>query len=197
MRDCLRCLHHRALPQEYDRADRNSKGLFCTGAWGARPLAPPRHPPADTHRPECARAPRAASQHPPAHPGARAGTALLALGLDTHRRTGEGRTARGACLGERRLGGSSLAPTCGGRRTTAGQRRCCSRGMAGTSGGPAKGRAVVFIEQQAVEAHFFGIDLLIEIAVVEFCSQFWVINIVADGQVHDGLTCGTKGVRLL
>ena len=55
---------------------------------------------------------------------------------------------------------------------------------------------MVFVEHQAVEAHFFGIDLLIEIAVVQLCSQFWVINIVADGQVHDGLAGGTEVARL-
>ena len=75
-------------------ADRKNKRHFCAGSSGAHLPEPPPPPASGQASPGvCTRL--AWSGSPPERSGARAGVALLPLGLDTHRRTGEGRTARG------------------------------------------------------------------------------------------------------
>ena len=59
----------------------------------------------------------------------------------------------------------------------------------------AKGGAVVFVEHQPIEAHGLGVDFFIEIAVVQLRPQLRVINVVADGQIHDRLAGGAKVAR--
>ena len=55
-----------------------------------------------------------------------------------------------------------------------------------------EGGAVMFVEHQAVEAHFLGVDFFVQVAVVEGGAQFGVVDFVADVEVHNRLAGGAE-----
>ena len=63
----------------------------------------------------------------------------------------------------------------------------------------AEGRAVVLVEHQAVETHLLCVKFFVKVAVVELGTQLGVIDLVADGEIHDGFAGGPEvpGVRVL
>ena len=59
-----------------------------------------------------------------------------------------------------------------------------------------EGRAVVLVKHQGVEAHLFGIDLFVQVAVVETGTHRRVVVLVADAEVG-GLGTHQAGVVVL
>ena len=59
----------------------------------------------------------------------------------------------------------------------------------------AEGRAVMLVEHEAVEAHLLGVDLFVEVAVIEVGAEFRVVLLVADAKVLDIAAGGAEVAR--